>query len=87
MQSSGKKLKLRHTKQQYIIGIDDKELRQGIQDRTITTTVAGSEATSGVGTTTDFSHCTGGLLDKQFILPSGDVIPVTKIAEYPFNVR
>ena len=82
-----KKVKQRCTKQQYIIGIDDEELQQGILDGTIATTVADSGATSGVGTTADPCPCSGQPSNKQFILPSGDVIPTTEMAEYPFNVR
>jgi hypothetical protein len=44
------KIKQRCTKRQYIIGVDDKKLQQGILDGTIATTVADSGATSGVGT-------------------------------------
>ncbi len=29
----------------------------------------------------------GEVSNKQFILPSGDVIPATEMAEYPFNLR
>jgi hypothetical protein len=60
---------------------------EGILDRTIAFTVADSGATLDVGATTDPSCCTRWSSDKQFILPSGDVVPATKIAEHPFNVR
>ncbi len=82
-----KKVKQRCTKQQYIIGIDDEELQQGILDGTIATTAADSGATSGVGTTANPCPCSGRPSDKRFILPSGKVIPTTEMAEYPFNVR
>ncbi len=41
---------IHQSKRQYIIGVDDKELRQGIMDRIIPSTIADSGATSGVGT-------------------------------------
>jgi hypothetical protein len=74
-------------KRKYIPGVDDEELRQGILDGSIPSTIADSGATSGVGTKVDPSHCTGEPSDKRFILPSGDVIQATEIAEYPFNIR
>ena len=78
---------LPQVKRQYIIGVDDKELRQGIMDGTIPSTIAASGATSGVGTKDDPSRRTGEPSDKRFILPSGEVIQATEKAEYPFNVR
>ncbi len=81
------KINQRRTKQQYIIGVKDNELQQGILDRTIATTVADSGATSGVSTMADPCPCSGRPSNKQFILPSGDVIPATEIAEYPFDIR
>ena len=74
-------------KRQYIIGVDDEELRRGIMDGTIPSTIADSGATSGVGTKDDPSRRTGEPSDKRFILPSGEVIQATEKAEYPFNVR
>jgi hypothetical protein len=71
----------------YILGVDDEELRQGIMDGTIPSTIADSGATSGVETKDNPSHCTNEPSDKWFILPSGAVIQATEIAEYPFNVR
>ncbi len=62
---------IHQSKQKYIIGVDDKELRQGIMDGTIPSTIADSGTTSGVGTKDDPSHRTGKPSDKQFILPSG----------------
>jgi hypothetical protein len=82
-----KKIKGRHTKRQYIIGINDRELQQGILDETIATTAADSGATSGVGTTADPCPCSGWPSNKQFLLPSGNIIPATEMAEYPFDVR
>ncbi len=82
-----KKIKQCCTKQQYIIGINDEELQQGILDETIATTVADSGATSGVGTTADPCPRSGRPSNKQFILPSSNIIPATEMAKYPFNVR
>ncbi len=78
---------IHQSKRKYIIGVDDEEPRQGIMDRTIPSTIVGSGATSGVGTKDDPSHRTGKPSNKQFILPSGQLIQATKKAEYPFNVR
>ena len=71
----------------YILGVDDEELRQGIMDGTIPSTIVDSGATSGVGTKDNPSHRTGEPSNKRFTLPSGAVIQATEIAEYPFDVR
>jgi hypothetical protein len=87
------RLRLRHTTtikgptRQYIIGNDDNELRTGISNGTIATTIADSGATSSVGTIIDPSTRTGRPSHKQFTLPNGTVIPATELAHYPFNVR
>jgi hypothetical protein len=81
------KIERQCTNQQYIIGVDDGELQQGILNRTIATTVADSGATSGMGTIANPCHCSGRLSNKQFILLNGEVIPATEITEYPFDVR
>ncbi len=78
---------IHQSKWQYIIGVDDEELRQGIMDRTIPSTIADSGATSGVGTKDNPSHHTGEPSNKQFILPSGQLIQATEKAEYPFNIK
>ncbi len=62
---------IHQSKRHYIIGVDDKELRQGIMDGRIPSTIADSSATSGVGTKDDPSHRTGEPSNKQFILLSG----------------
>ena len=77
--------KLQH--REYIIGVDDAELKEGIAKGVIPSTVADSAATSGVGTKDDPCRRTGEPSHKQFILPDGTVIPATEIAEYPFVVR
>ncbi len=75
------KIKQLWANQQYIIGVDNAELQQGICNGNIATTVAESGATSGVGTTADPCHCLGWQSNKRFILPSGDVIPATEMAK------
>jgi len=67
----------------YILGVDDEELRRGIMDGTIPSTIADSGATSGVGTEDDPSHCTGEPSDERFTLPSGAVIKATET----FDIR
>jgi hypothetical protein len=74
-------------KRRYIISVDDEELRHGIMDRTIPSTIADSGAKSGIGTKEDPSHRTSEPSDKRFILPSGKVIQATEKAEHLFNVR
>ena len=74
-------------RRRYITGVDDKELRHRIMDRTIPSTIADSSTTSGIGAKDDPSHRTGEPSGKRFILPSGKVIQPTEKAEYPFNVR
>ena len=58
------KIQQRHTNQQYIIGINDAELQQGIHDGTIATTIADSGATSGVGNKANPCHRLGRPSDK-----------------------
>jgi hypothetical protein len=76
-----------HQQQEYIIGVDDEELKEGIANGKIPSTVADSAATSGVGTISDPCQRTRLPSNKQFILLDGTVIPATEIAEYPFKVR
>jgi hypothetical protein len=76
-----------HQKRNYIIGMDDENLKEGIAKGLIPTTVADSAATSGVGTINDPCQQTGKPSHKQFILPNRSVIPTTDIVEYPFEVR
>ncbi len=79
--------KAHHPKQQYIIDVDEKELKEGIAQGLIPTTEANSAATSGVGTIHNPCQRTGKPSHKQLILLDGTVIPATEIAEYPFEVR
>jgi hypothetical protein len=69
-----------HQAKKFIIGIDDNKLRKGIMTGTITSIIVDSGATSGVGTATNPSQCTGRQSTKQFILPSGAVVPATSIS-------
>ncbi len=71
----------------YVLDRDDKLLREGVLDGSIPSTAADSGATSGIGTSNDHSKCTGRPSFKKFILPGGNIVPATEIAEYPFNVR
>jgi len=66
--------KIPQADRKYILGVDDEELRRGIMDGTIPSTIADSGATSGVGTGDDPSHRTSEPSNKRFILPSGAVI-------------
>ena len=71
----------------YVIGDDDDILRRGITDGTIPSTVVDSGCTSGVGTSKDPCRRTGSISNKEFILPGGEIMAATEIAEYPFQVR
>ncbi len=73
--------------QRYVIGDDDDLLRQGMKDGTIPATVVDSGCTSEVGTTDDPCQWNGRTSNKQFILPGGEIVKATKIAEYSFKVR
>ena len=71
----------------YVIGNNDEALRRGIIDGTIPSTVADSGCTSGVGTSDDLCRRMGSTSNKEFLLPGGEILAATEIAEYPFNVR
>ena len=75
------------TPRRYTIGDDDETLRRGIANGTIPSTVVDSGCTSGVGTMKDPCHRTGRTSNKEFILPGGEIMAATEIAEYPFSVR
>ncbi len=40
-----------------------------------------------IGTSMDPSRCTGRPSHKQFIIPSGEILPASEIAKYPFNAH
>ena len=71
----------------YVVGDDYNILHQGITDGTIPSTVVDSGCTLGVGTADDPCRRTGSTSNKEFILPAGEIMAATKIAEYPFQVR
>ena len=71
----------------YVLDRADKLLCEGVLDDSIPSTAAYSWATSGIGTSNDASKCTGRPSFKKFILPGGNIVPATEIAEYPFNIR
>jgi hypothetical protein len=79
--------KAHHPKEQYIIDVNNKGLKEGIAQGLIPTTIANSAAASGVGTINNPCQHSGKPSHKQFILPDSTVIPATEIAEYPFEVR
>ncbi len=79
--------KVHHPKWQYIIDVNNKELKEGIAQGLIPTTIANSAATSGVGTIQDPCQRTGKPSHKQFILLDGTVTLATEIAEYLSEVR
>jgi len=56
-------------------------------DGTIPLTVVDSGCTSGVGTADDPCRRTGSTSNKEFILPGGEIMAATEIAEYPFQVQ
>lgn len=63
----------------YIIGVNNKELKEGIANGKIPFTIANSTATSGVGTISDPCWQTGLPSNKQFILPDSTVYPPLKL--------
>ena len=71
----------------HVIGVNNEEIREGIRNGTIASTVVDSGAASSIGTEDDPSKRTGRPSTKQFILPNGDTVPASEIAEYPFDVR
>jgi len=56
-------------------------------DSTMPLTVVDSGCTLGVDTADDPCRCTGSTSNKEFILPRGEIMAATEIAEYPFQVR
>ena len=75
------------TPQRLVIGEDDNLLRHGMENGTIPSTVVDSGCTAGVGTLDDPCQRTGCASKKKFVLPGGEIVNATKIAEYPFKVR
>ena len=54
---------------------------------TIPSTVPDSGASSSIGTADDACRRTGLQSNKVFILPSGQAVAASEVAEYPFKVR
>ena len=71
----------------YVLDFDDDKIRCGIMNGTIPSTVMDSGCTSNVGKENDPSKRTGVASNKVFILPNGQSIASTEMAEYPFNLR
>ena len=71
----------------YVLDFDDDKIRCGIMNGTIPSTVMDSGCTSNVGKENDPSKRTGVASNKVFILPNGQSIAATEMAEYPFNLR
>ncbi len=75
------------TSQRYVIGEDDNLLWHGMENDTIPSMVVDSGCTSGVGTSDDPCRRTGRASKKKFVLPGGEIVNATEIAEYSFKVR
>jgi hypothetical protein len=71
----------------HVIGVNDEEIREGMRNGTIASTVADSGAMSRIGMENNHSKRTGKPSTKEFILSNGDVVPASEIAEYLFNIR
>ena len=74
-------------KRVYVLDYNDDEIRCGVMNGSIASTVADSGATSSVGTKNDPCKRTGQASNKVFILPGGQVAAAEAIATYPFAVR
>ena len=71
----------------YVIDYNDDEMRCGVLNGTIPSTVSDSGASSSIGTSDDACRRTGVQSNKVFILPSGQAMAASELAEYPFKVR
>ena len=71
----------------YVIDYNDDEMRCGVLNGTIPSTVPDSEASSSIGTANYACQRTGLQSNKVFILPSGQSVAASEVAEYPFKVR
>ena len=71
----------------YVIDYNDDEMRCGVLNGTIPSTVPDSGASSSIGMKDDPCQRTGLQSNKVFILPSGQAVAAEEIAEYPFQVR
>ncbi len=75
------------TSRRYVIGEDGNLLWRGMEKGTIPSMLVDSGCTSGVGTLNDPCRRTGRASKKKFVLPGGEIVNATEIAEYPFKVR
>ena len=71
----------------YVIVYYDEEMRCGVLNGTIPSTVPDSGASSSIGTADDACRRTGLQSNKVFILPTGQAVAASEVAEYPFKVR
>ncbi len=71
----------------YVIDFNDDEMRCGVLNGTIPSTVKDSAASSSVGMKDDPCLRTGLQSNKVFILPNGQAVAASEIAEYPFQLR
>jgi hypothetical protein len=71
----------------YVLDYNDDDIRCGIMNGTIPSTVMDSGCTSNVGTEDDPCRRTGVASNKVFILPGGQALTSSEMATYPFNLR
>ena len=71
----------------YVIDYNDDEMRCGVMNGTIPFAIPDSGTTSSIGTKDDPCRRTGMQSNKVFILPSGQAVTASEVAEYPFKVR
>ena len=71
----------------YVLDYDDDNIRCGIMNGTIPSTVMDSGCTSNVGTENDPCKRTGVASNKVFILPGGQTLAASEMTTYPFNLR
>ena len=71
----------------YVIDYNDDEMRCGVMNGTIPFAIPDSGTTSSIGTKDDPCRRTGRQSNKVFILPSGQAVTASEVAEYPFQVR
>ena len=71
----------------YVIDYNDNEMRCGVLNGTIPSTVPDSGASSSIGTADDACQRTGLQSNKVFNLPSRQAVAASELSEYPFKVR
>jgi len=75
------------SKRVYVLDYDNDNVRCGIMNGTIPSTVMDSGCTSNVGTSKDPCQRTGVSSNKVFILPGRQVLTASEMATYPFKLR